>query len=85
MKIKGKPSAGNDWLNVIAKELGAAEEKIPAGWMTMNQIMERLGMTNGEANTFCRRAIRLKKMQRKQFVARTPLGLKPVWHYWGMQ
>jgi hypothetical protein len=81
-KYMKKLKTPNDWLQEIVKEVGAKEEEIPQGWMTVMDMTQELDMTIGQVEAMLRRAIRAGKIQRKQFRIDTRgAGIKSVWHY----
>lgn len=74
--------SANQWLKDIANEVGCNIDVVPEEYMTMKQMMEALGLSLGEAESFVSRATKLKMMKKKQFRVDTKGGgIRPVWHY----
>jgi hypothetical protein len=77
-----KKQNANEWLEVLANQIGGKEDTIPDGWMTMYQIKDEMGMTIGQAETFMNRAVKLGKVEKKKFRTNTEgAGVRDVWHY----
>jgi hypothetical protein len=74
--------SANQWLKEIANEVGCNIDAVPEEYMTMKQMMEELGLSLGEVESFVSRATKLKIMKKKQFRIDTKGGgIRPVWHY----
>jgi hypothetical protein len=74
--------SANQWLKDIANEVGCKIDVVPEGYLTMKQMMEALGLSLGEAESFVARATKLKTIKKKQFRIDTKGGgTRPVWHY----
>jgi hypothetical protein len=76
-----KKQNANEWLELLAAEIGGKPEKVPAGWLTISQIQQQLEMTIGQTECFVRRAENEGKLQKKKFRIVTAAGTRDVWHF----
>jgi hypothetical protein len=76
-----KKNDANEWLEVLAREIGGRVDVVPRGWVTREDVQRQFDFTDGQAEVFVNKAIRLGKMQKKKFRIKTKIGIKEIWHY----
>jgi hypothetical protein len=74
--------SANQWLKDIANEVGCYVDDVPEEYLTVKQMMEKLDLSFGEAESMVSRAIKHKKLIKKKFRIDTKgAGVRSVWHY----
>jgi hypothetical protein len=76
-----KTTKTTDWLNVIATEMRIQPEKVPAGWLTLDDIKAQLQLTYNKARYFIDTAIECGKVEKREFVIVKHNKVQKIWHY----
>jgi hypothetical protein len=76
-----KNTKTTDWLDVIAQEMRIKTEKVPDGWLTLNEIQSQLQLNYDKARHFLNTALECGKIERRQFVIVIHNKVQKVWHY----
>jgi mannose/fructose/N-acetylgalactosamine-specific phosphotransferase system component IIB len=78
-----KKKTANDWINeAMADCVIAVSDKVPKGWVTLQEIADHYGVCITTMNARIQKALRKRKIKRKKYRINTGRCVSPVWHYY---